>query len=92
MLCNNIARVHVIVGKCYCADYSDHREHSSVLYSNCVAVLTCHMCLQGPREDTGFTSSVDPGILLAKQLYDYVKTYHPESQIMASGLRTKEGE
>eukprot|EP00877_Chromochloris_zofingiensis_P014943 jgi/Chrzof1/9702/Cz04g12210.t1 len=44
----------------------------------------------GPREDTGFTSSVDPGILLAKQLYDYVKTYHPESQIMASGLRTKE--
>ena len=50
------------------------------------------MFLQGPREDTGFTSRVDPGISLAMQLYQYAKKYHPKTMVMASGLRTKDGE
>jgi len=44
----------------------------------------------GPREDSGFASRVDPGIALAIQLYQYSKKFHPKTQIMASGLRTKE--
>lgn len=51
----------------------------------------CH-CAQGPREDSGFSSSVDTGVRLASQLYTYCKKYHPKTQIMASGLRTKDGE
>lgn len=44
----------------------------------------------GPREDSGYASRVDPGVKLATQLYTYCKKYHPKTQIMASGLRTKE--
>lgn len=50
------------------------------------------MCVQGPREDTGFSSGVDTGVQLASQVYAYCKKYHPKTQVMASGLRTKEGE
>lgn len=56
----------------------------------------CLLCVtfvhQGPREDSGFSSAVDPGVRLASQLYTYCKKYHPKTQIMASGLRTKDGE
>jgi hypothetical protein len=48
--------------------------------------------IQGPREDTGFSSSVDTGVRLASQLFTYCKKYHPKTQVMASGLRTKKGE
>lgn len=48
--------------------------------------------MQGPREDSGFNSGVDPGVRLASQVYTYTKKYHPKSQVMASGLRTKDGE
>lgn len=43
----------------------------------------------GPREDSGFSTGVDTGVRLASQLYTYCKKYHPKTQIMASGLRTK---
>lgn len=48
--------------------------------------------VQGPREDSGFSSAVDPGQRLASQVYTYVKKFHPKTQVMASGLRTKDGE
>lgn len=51
-----------------------------------------HPCLQGPREDSGARSSVDPGVRLVKQLYSYAKAYHPKTKIMASGIRTRDGE
>lgn len=43
---------------------------------------------QGPREDAGFRSAVDPGLRLTASLYNYVKKHHPRSKVMASGLRT----
>lgn len=46
---------------------------------------------QGPREDSGFNSGVDTGVRLASQLYTYCKKFHPKTQVMASGLRTKDG-
>lgn len=52
----------------------------------------CCLLLQGPREDSGFSSGVDPGVRLASQLYTYIKKFHPKTQVMASGLRTKDGE
>jgi hypothetical protein len=47
--------------------------------------------LQGPREDSGFSSGVDTGIRLASELYGYIKKFHPKTQVMASGLRTADG-
>lgn len=44
----------------------------------------------GPREDSGFASRVDPGVQLARRLYGYAKARHPKTQVMASGIRTKE--
>eukprot|EP00775_Hariotina_reticulata_P006335 gene6335-6569_t len=44
----------------------------------------------GPREDSGFNSGVDTGVRLASQLYTYCKKFHPKTQVMASGLRTKD--
>lgn len=44
----------------------------------------------GPREDSGFHSGIDTGIRLASQMYTYCKKYHPKTQVMASGLRTKQ--
>jgi hypothetical protein len=51
----------------------------------------CVCIAQGPREDSGFSSSVDTGVRLASQLFTYCKKYHPKTQVMASGLRTKGG-
>lgn len=47
------------------------------------------MSLQGPRQDAGLVSDVDPGVVLMKKIYMYLKKYHPGSQLMASGLRSK---
>ncbi|GBG00054.1 transaldolase [Raphidocelis subcapitata] len=44
----------------------------------------------GPREDSGFASRVDPGLQLVRRLYGYVKARHPKTQIMASGIRSKD--
>jgi hypothetical protein len=57
--------------------------------AHCLLLL---LLLQGPREDSGFSSGVDTGIRLASQLYGYIKKYHPKTQLMASGLRTADGE
>lgn len=43
----------------------------------------------GPRQDAGLVSDVDPGVVLMKKIYMYSKKYHPGSQLMASGLRSK---
>lgn len=115
---------------------------------HCLCLLPPH--LQGPREDSGFSSGVDPGVRLAAQarvrwlcpchrllslphttcravvvlcsptwqlhwcfvcrppvvcalanttlpppwcaqVYTYAKKFHPNTQVMASGLRTKDG-
>lgn len=45
---------------------------------------------KGPREDSGFSSRVDPGVSLVQSLFTYVKKFHPSCRIMASGLRTKD--
>lgn len=46
---------------------------------------------QGPREDSGFSSQVDPGLALLSELYTYTHKFHPQlTRIMASGLRTAE--
>lgn len=44
---------------------------------------------QGPRQDAGLVSDVDPGVKLMAKIYNYVKKYHPDVQLMASGIRTK---
>ncbi|KIY99632.1 transaldolase [Monoraphidium neglectum] len=44
----------------------------------------------GPREDSGFASRVDPGLQLVRRLYGYVNARHPKTQVMASGIRTKD--
>lgn len=50
--------------------------------------------MQGPLEESYFgkQSEINPGLLLVERLYDYVKSRHPKTLIMASGLRTKQGE
>lgn len=45
---------------------------------------------KGPREDSGFGSSTDPGLELVRALYAYGRKYHPSTRIMASGIRTRE--
>mmetsp|Transcript_25893 Transcript_25893/g.56419 ORF Transcript_25893/g.56419 Transcript_25893/m.56419 type:complete len:389 (-) Transcript_25893:900-2066(-) len=45
---------------------------------------------KGPRQDAGYVSPVDPGVLLVIQLYNYVHKYHSKTKVMASGIRTKE--
>lgn len=46
---------------------------------------------KGPREDSGATSSENPGIRLAERIYAYVKQFHPKTRVMISGIRRKEG-
>lgn len=68
----------------------EHNLACQKLTAGCMHVLRC-MLVQGPREDTGFSSAIDPGQRLASQVYTYCKKFHPKTQVMASGLRTKEG-
>jgi hypothetical protein len=74
----------VCLAECATADLGQH------LTACCVHVVLCRL-LQGPREDSGFSSAIDPGQRLASQVYTYCKKFHPKTQVMASGLRTKEG-
>ena len=51
-----------------------------------------HYCaLQGPREDSGFLSDVNPGVRMAARMYNYCQKYHPKTKVMVSGLRKAEG-
>jgi len=43
----------------------------------------------GPRQDAGLVSDVDPGVKLMIKVYNYVKKFHPDVQLMASGVRSK---
>lgn len=45
----------------------------------------------GPREDSGFSSAVNPGLLVTQRLYNYCQRYHPKTRVMAAGLRNKQG-
>ena len=45
--------------------------------------------MQGPRQDSGLVSDVDPGVRLMIKVYNYVKKFHPDVQLMASGVRSK---
>eukprot|EP00884_Botryococcus_braunii_P009450 jgi/Botrbrau1/18506/Bobra.0072s0084.2 len=45
---------------------------------------------KGPREDSGATSTENPGIKLAERIYSYVKQLHPKTRVMISGIRKKE--
>ena len=49
---------------------------------------------KGPLEESyyGKQSDINPGVLLVQRLYNYVKCHHPKTLIMASGIRTKQGE
>jgi transaldolase len=45
---------------------------------------------RGPREDSGYASSVHPGIELSKRIWAYCKTRHPGTKVMVSGVRSRE--
>ena len=47
--------------------------------------------MQGPREDSGFGSRMNPGIALVEKIYSYVERYHSASRVMATGIRHKSG-
>ena len=50
-----------------------------------------HVGLQGPREDTGFMSGVNPGVRMAERIYNFCKKYHPKTNVMVSGVRKPAG-
>ncbi len=45
----------------------------------------------GPREDSGYSSAVNPGLLVTQRLYNYCQKYHSKTKVMAAGLRNKQG-
>ena len=47
--------------------------------------------IQGPREDSGFLSDVNPGVRMAARMYNYCQKYHPKTKVMVSGLRKAKG-
>lgn len=47
--------------------------------------------MQGPREDTGFMSAVNPGVRMAERIYNFCKKYHPKTNVMVSGIRKPAG-
>lgn len=40
------------------------------------------------KEHRDFKPEEDPGVLLVKNIYNYTKTYHPHTQVMAASLRS----
>lgn len=44
----------------------------------------------GPREDSGYKSSINPGLTLATELYNLCKQKYPKTLVMAAGLRNKQ--
>ena len=47
--------------------------------------------LKGPREDSGFSSDVNPGLQLVERIYNYCAKYHSKTKVMVSGIRQKQG-
>jgi len=47
--------------------------------------------LQGPREDSGFLSAVNPGVRMAERIYNFCKKFHPKTNVMVSGVRKPAG-
>jgi hypothetical protein len=47
--------------------------------------------MQGPREDTGFLSGINPGVRMAERIYNFCKKYHPKTNVMVSGIRKPAG-
>ena len=47
--------------------------------------------MQGPREDSGFMSGVNPGVRMAERIYNFCKKYHPKTNVMVSGIRKPAG-
>ena len=45
---------------------------------------------RGPREDSGYASSINPGIELTKRIWAYCRTRHPSTLVMVSGVRTRD--
>jgi transaldolase len=46
---------------------------------------------RGPREDSGYSSGINPAMLLVEKIYNYVKKYYPKTMVMASSIRSKQG-
>lgn len=53
--------------------------------------MYCHADMQGPREDSGFLSEVNPGVRMAARMYNYCQKYHPKTKVMVSGIRSTKG-
>ena len=47
--------------------------------------------LQGPREDSGYSSDINPGIQLVERIFNYCSKLHPKTKVMVSGIRRKQG-
>jgi len=45
---------------------------------------------KGPREDSGFSSDVNPGIQLVERIFNYCAKLHPKTKVMVSGIRRKQ--
>ena len=51
-----------------------------------------HACsVKGPREDSGFSSELNPGITLVERIHHYCTKFHPKTKLMVSGIRHKLG-
>lgn len=49
------------------------------------------MNVQGPREDTGFMSDINPGIAMVERIYNLCHQAYPKTKVMVSGIRKPEG-
>jgi transaldolase len=45
---------------------------------------------KGPREDSGYSSDVHPGVQLVERIYNYCAQLHPKTKVMVSGIRRKQ--
>lgn len=45
---------------------------------------------KGPREDSGFSSDVHPGIQLVERIFNYCSKLYPKTKVMVSGIRRKQ--
>ena len=47
--------------------------------------------MQGPREDSGYSSDINPGIQLVERIFNYCSKLHSKTRVMVSGIRRKQG-
>lgn len=43
----------------------------------------------GPREDSGYKSPTDPGLALVKEVFYFLKRYHPKTKLIVSGIASR---